>query len=93
MLSLSDHFPLSPSHLATLHPHASLRAGAGVDRLSIIGAYPELQPRDRQAWMEGEGCRKGKLPLSFRHKSCISRQQEEDADFPICLLFSSSPQP
>lgn len=92
-LFLSDHFPLSPSHLSTFHLHASLRAGAGADRLSIIGAYPELQPRDRRAWMEGEGCWKGKLPLGFRDKSCISQQREEDADFPICLPFSSSPQP
>lgn len=64
-----------------------------MDRLSITEAYPELHARDRQARIEGEGCRKGKLPPSFRNKSCISQQREKDADFPICLQFSSSPQP
>lgn len=61
--------------------------------LFIIGVFPELDPRDRQVWMGGEGGREGKLLPSFCNKSCISQQQEKNADFPICQPLSSSLQP
>lgn len=77
--SLSGHIPLPPSDLS---PHTSLKAC--MYPLFIIGAYPELNPRDRQLWTGREGGRKNRLPLSFHNQSCISRQREKDADFSIC---------
>lgn len=73
-----------PCHHLIFHPHNSLKARTCMYPLFIIGAYPELNPRDRQLWTGREGGRKSRLPPSFRNQSCISRQREKDADFSIC---------